>query len=104
MIKVRRPNETREMRLISKVIELTPDVPETSLDQFIARRRQPGDQWASWDQVTIDLYRVIDQIVTDVTLRRWAEKYGIPEGTLPEGGPVTADEYAAAMQKARIDL
>ena len=100
-----RLDETREMSLVTKVIELSPAASETSLPQFIAARRVPDDpRWRTWDQITIDLYYLIGQVVTDVTLRRWASRYGIPEGTQPSGSPITKTEFEQALEEHSIKI
>lgn len=98
-----RPDETREMRLVSKVVELT-EVREMSLPEFIAVRRLPGDRWSTWDELSYDLTEVIGEIVTSGTLRRWAKRYGIPETTSKDDSPKAAIAYSAALRKADIVL
>jgi hypothetical protein len=109
-----RPNETREMRLFSKVIELRgallnertgAEGLSTSLPQFIARRRTPGESWRSWDEIRYELTDLSGEIVSDGTIRKWAQRYGIPETTQADGkGETTARAYAVALRKAGIDL
>jgi hypothetical protein len=111
-----RPQETREMRLFSKVIELVMtagqhNVPvlDISLAEFIARRRQPGDTWRTWDELRYELRDVTGEVVSDGTIRRWARWYGIPEYTRADGkaegsAEVTAAAYAKAIRKAGIVL
>jgi hypothetical protein len=75
-----RPAITREMRLVSRLIEASPEVSDTSLAQFIARRRDPESG----------------------TLRRWAAAYGIPDR-----GPrikITPKEFARGLKDAGIIL
>jgi hypothetical protein len=104
-----RPNETREMRLFSKVIEQNDTIEgatgDRSLPQFIARRRLPGDTWRTWDELRYELREVSGEIVTDGTVRRWARWYGIPETTQADGaGDTNAKQYAAALKRANIIL
>jgi hypothetical protein len=101
----KRLDETREMRLFTKVIELSPAASETSLPQFLAARRVPEDpRWRTWDQITIDLYHITGEVVTDVSLLRWASRYGIPEGTQPSGSPITKVEFAQALKEHSIKI
>jgi hypothetical protein len=67
-----RPAITREMRLVSRLIETSPEVSDTSLAQFIARRRNPESGPHSWNEISHALTPVIDEIVTEGTLRKWA--------------------------------
>lgn len=97
-----RPNETREMRLISRVIKLTRGVTDTSLPEFIARRRTPGDGWRTWDELSFDLAEVIGEIVNDAALRRWAKGYGIPETSKRIGTDDEAAAYRADLESAGI--
>jgi hypothetical protein len=97
------PDETREMRLVSKVIELHEDR-DASLPEFIARRRLPGTTWRTWDELSFELTEVIGEIVTDGTLRRWAKRYGIPESTTAEQDDGVAKAYTAVLRKAGIVL
>jgi hypothetical protein len=103
-----RPNETREMRLFSKVIQLSKVAvarTDTTLPQFIARRRHPGETWRTWDEVRYELTEATGEIVTDATIRRWARVYGIPEGTQADGeGDVPTSAYLDALKSVNIDL
>lgn len=99
----KRPNETREMRLFGKVIQMSRTVPERDLPQFIAARRAPGPNWMTWDEIRYQLTNLSGEIVTDQTLRKWAERYGIPEDTSPNGTNGTPEaDYRAALVKAEI--
>lgn len=94
-----RPNETREMRLVGKVIELS-SLPEIDLPAFIAVRRLPGDSWRTWDEISFELAEVTGEIVTDMTLRHWAKRYDIPEDTKRDDTGATAKRgYVTAMSK-----
>jgi hypothetical protein len=97
-----RPAITREMRLVSRLIEASPEVSDTSLAQFIARRRDPESGPHSWNEISHALTPVIDEIVTEGTLRRWAAAYGIPDR-----GPrikITPKEFARGLKDAGIIL
>lgn len=98
-------NETREMRLITKVIQLS-DIKERSLAEFIAARRAPGPDWHSWEGVTVDLEKVTGEVVGIATLRTWADVYGIPDGTRLNGehGGTRAKQYANALKRAGITI
>lgn len=105
-----RPNETREMRLFSKVVEQhklwnsavgDDSFRDLSLPQFIARRRAPGDDWKSWDEIRYELRTISGEIVTDGTLRKWAQRYGIPQLTQADGD---ADEYGGKLQEVGIEI
>lgn len=97
------PVETREMRLITQVIKLSDA--GVSLAEFIATRRAPGDRWSTWDEITIDLHAIIKEVVTDVSLRKWATRYGIPENTRKDGsGEVSAADYAKALKRAGVTI
>lgn len=98
--------ETREMRLITRVIQLS-DVPETSLAEFIARRRAPGADWRSWEGVTVDLHEVIGEVVGIASLRGWAAVYRIPDATRLNGKEnveAAAKGYASALKRAGITI
>ena len=96
--------ETREMRLITKVIRASRG-PEKSLAEFIAKRRAPGPGWRSWEGVTVDLNEVIGEIVGIASLRTWGAAYGIPDGTRPDGtNSMTAEDYAEAIKEAGIEI
>lgn len=98
-------DETREMRLVGKLIGLDDSVPETSLPQFLASSREPeSDKWSTWDEITIALHKITGEVFTDVSLRRWAQRYGIPEGTQRQGGAVTKAEYARALKRNGITI
>lgn len=92
--------ETREMRLVSKLIAAA-KAGDESLTQFLAVRRLPGDRWSTWDQITIDLHAITGEVITDVSLRRWASRYGIPETTTREG---SAADYRKALKKVGVTL
>ena len=95
-----RPKETREMRLVSRLINMVGSDP--SLAVFIARRRHPDNGPRSWNEISHELTPVIDEIVTEGTLRKWAAVYGIPDR-----GPrikLTPKEYAAGLKAAGISL
>lgn len=99
---ISRPPETREMRLVSQVLRLKAKKgDDTSLKQFLARRRHP-DANLSWDDVSFDLKQVIGEIVTDGTLRKWANIYGIPNAG--RGVTLTKDEYENGLAAAGITL
>lgn len=109
-----RPNETREMRLFSKVIELDKEIAhlnndasvstDDSLPQFIARRRMPGDGWRTWDEIRYELRDVAGEIVSDGSMRTWARRYGVPENTKADGSDKAIQEYTDALREAGIDL
>jgi hypothetical protein len=97
-----RPAITREMRLVSRLIETSPEVSDTSLAQFIARRRNPDAGPHSWNEISHALTPVINEIVTEGTLRKWAAAYGIPDR-----GPrikLTPREFANGLKAAGITL
>lgn len=96
-----RPAETREMRLVSKLIEQSKAVKDKALVDFLARRRHPAMQ-LSWDQVSFQLAAVIGEIVTDGTLRKWASVYGIPDGG--RNIVLTTDEYERGLKAASITI
>lgn len=99
---VARPPETREMRLVSRILELKARKGnDTTLKQFLARRRHP-DANLSWDEVSFQLNDVIGEIVTDGTLRKWANIYGIPNAG--RGVTLTKDEYENGLAAAGITL
>lgn len=97
-----RPGETREMRLFGRVIEMSPDTVDTSLPEFIARRRTPGPYWRTWDELRYDLTEVAGEIVTDGTIRAWAKRYGIPEGTERDAPSAEVRAYGSALRRAGI--
>ena len=86
-----RPAETREMRLISQIIESSRKVSDVSLAQFIARRRHPEAGPNSWNEISHALTPVIfGEFVTEGTIRKWAAVYGIPD-------PNVGDRVMAAL-------
>jgi hypothetical protein len=93
--------ETREMRLLSRVIR---DAGKGDLPLFLAIRRQPGAHWRSWEQIAFDLHGVTDELITREGIRRWARKYGIPENTTREDGPKLATAYRTAVKRAGIEI
>jgi hypothetical protein len=96
--------ETREMRLMTRVIQMS-DVPEKTLAEFIAHRRAPGEHWRSWEGVTVDLNEITGEVVGIATLRTWATIYGIPDGTRQNGNSgITPATYAKAVRKAGITI
>jgi hypothetical protein len=95
------PGETREMRLVGKVIALTKGIGDKSLPEFIARRRSPGGGWRTWDELSYELTQIIGEIITDGTLRHWAKRYGIPEGTKADGD---GEAYVQALTEASISI
>lgn len=108
-----RPNETREMRLFSRVIKqhwMATDNSEVvvfgdrSLPQFLARRRRPGESHRSWDEIRYELADISGEIVTDGTIRKWAKRYGIPEDTVAEPTDEALAAYSEALRAANIDL
>jgi hypothetical protein len=97
-----RPAITREMRWASELIELKPEVPDTSLAQFIARRRNPETGQLSWNEISHALTPVLKAVIAEGTLRRWAAAYGIPDR-----GPrikITPKEFARGLKDAGITL
>ena len=97
-----RPVETREMRLASRLIERNRKVPEASLAEFIATRRHPNAGPLSWPQISYELVAVIDERVSEGTVRKWAHAYGIPDP-----GPrikLTVDEYETGLTEAGITV
>lgn len=97
--------ETENMAYITKIIQLS-DVPETSLAEFIARRRAPGPDWRSWEGVVIDLHEVTGRVVSIATIRSWAVYFGIPDATRLNGeyGGTSAEQYANAISRAGITI
>jgi hypothetical protein len=102
-----RPNETREMRLFSKIILLSRmkvAAEAQSLPQFLARRRMPGEGWRGWDEIRYELRDVSGEIVSDGSIRKWAERYGIPENTQADGTDEQIQEYVDTLREAGIEL
>lgn len=97
---------TREMRLISHIIGLSDAISEQSLPEFIAVRRMPGERYSTWDEITIDLHKILaGEVITDVTLKNFAGRYGIPQHTRKDGaGEVTTAEYVKALKRAGIKI
>jgi hypothetical protein len=96
------PDETREMRLFSKVIAAYRPVVDKSLPEFIARRRAPGEGWMTWDEVRYELHKATGEFVTDGSIRRWAKRYGIPEDTSAEPGGSAG--YTEALAESGITI
>jgi hypothetical protein len=64
--------------------------------------RHPDAGPHSWNEISHALTPVIDEIVTEGTLRKWAAAYGIPDR-----GPrikITPREFAAGLKAAGIAL
>lgn len=99
-----RPGETREMRLVGRVIALYRKVPDASLPEFIARRRTPGEMWRTWDELSFELAEVIDEVIGARTLNMWAKRYGIPEDTEATGDEQATASYVSALTKANIAI
>lgn len=102
-----RPGETREMRLFSKVLELSSEAVEQTLAEFIARRRRPKqDTWRTWDELRFELTEVTGEIVTEQTMRGWAKRYGIPENTTRDGtdGLTLAQFDKAVVRSAALSV
>jgi hypothetical protein len=97
--------ETREMRLISRLLagSRRPGAPR-SLPAFLAIRREPGPEWRTWEQITLDLYEVTGELITREGIRRWARKYGIPEDTKPNDSPALVKAYHAKLKRAGIEI
>lgn len=92
--------ETREMRLISRVLEGTG---KGDLATFLASRRHPA-YWRSWEQIAFDLHGATGELITREGIRRWARKYGIPENTTRDDGPKLIGAYRAAVKRAGIEI
>lgn len=102
----RYPNETREMRLFSRLIAINDEVNDESLAQFIANRRIPlGTFWRTWEELVFDLASATGELVTDGSLRKWAKRYGIPEYTTADAssGPKPA-EFRRICAKVNISV
>lgn len=100
-----RPNETREMRLVGRVINLSAGIEDTGLADFIARRRLPGATWRTWDEISFELAEVLGEIVTNGTLRHWAKRYGVPEDTkADDSGKTNTRQFRSALTKAHITI
>lgn len=100
-----RPPETREMRLVSRLIEEERHArmgSDATLAEFIARRRHPDAGPLSWDQISYQLADVIGEIVTDGTLRKWAAILGVPNAG--RGVTLTKAEYERGLKAAKIVL
>lgn len=96
-----RPTETREMRLVDRLLQLSED--PDNLRCFIARRRHPDQGPLSWDQISFELAKHLGgEIVTDGTLRKWAAVYGIPDGG--RNINLTKREYEQGLKAANISL
>lgn len=97
-----RPAETREMRLVSRLIRLSDQTADESLAEFIAWRRHPGQGPLSWNEISHALTPVIDEVVTEGTIRKWAASYGIPDG----GARIklTVREYEKGLKTAGLSL
>lgn len=99
------PGETREMRLLGKLIQMTKSVPDKSLPEFIARRRAPGKSWRTWAELSYEIATVSGEVIADQSLRQWAKRYGIPEDTKADerSGP-SAGTYAETIGRSGITI
>lgn len=99
------PGETREMRLLGRVIQMTKSVPDKSLPEFIARRRAPGKAWRTWPEISYEIAQVSGEVIADQSLRQWAKRYRIPENTTADArsGPSVAD-YDELIEEAEITI
>jgi hypothetical protein len=94
--------ETREMRLISRVLTKSR---KGTLAEFLAKRRLPGDTWRSWEQISFDLHGETGELITREGIRRWANHYGIPLNTMPGDGDKLVAKYRTAVKsRAGLDL
>lgn len=93
------PRGTREMRLASAALGTA-----GPLSTFIARRRLPGSTWCSWEQISVDLYGQIGELITREGIRRWAIKLDIPDHTKPDDGASLISVYKADLKRAGIRL
>lgn len=100
----RYPRETREMSLFSRLVLVSKSTQDTSLPEFIARRRRPGVAWRTWDEVVHDLANVVGELVSNATLRKWAKRYNIPERTTPDGQGMDHDAFTAHVAEHGITL
>jgi len=98
-----RPDETREMRLFSKLIAAKSE--DVDLPHFIAKRRAPGDGWRTWDEIVFELGNLTGELVTNVSMRKWASRYSIPENTDRDAkqGP-NAGAYKRTLKTAGITI
>lgn len=97
-----RPRETREMRLVSRLIDASRKTTDKSLVEFIARRRHPSEGPHSWNEISHALTPVLGELITEGTVRKWAHAYGIPDP-----GPrvkLTAQEYDEGLEAEGITL
>lgn len=90
--------ETREMRLFSKLLTHRAG---TDLACFIAAGRLPGERYRSWEELVFDLAQVTGELVSNVSLRKWARRYGIPEDSRADDNPAP---YLKKVRAAGIDL
>lgn len=90
--------ETREMRLFSKLLQYRVGL---NLAAFIAKSRLPGENYRTWEELVFDLGKVTGELVSNVSLRKWARRYGIPEDSRTDDNPAP---YLKKVKAAGIDL
>lgn len=93
--------KTREMCLVSQLLTALTGV---ALDTFIAKRRLPGEDWASWESIAYEIRDKIGESYTREALRRWARRYGIPIDTTAEDGPELVEAYRAKLNAESIKI
>lgn len=99
----RNMRETREMRLVSKLLKARSV--DHSLGHFLARRRTPGPDWKPWEEIGYDLREAIGESFTRESPRRWAIHLCIPIDSRPEDGGVLLSRYLHRVLKdAGVDL
>ncbi len=93
--------ESREMSLASEILKLKR---QDGLAAFIARRRHPGPEWASWPEIAYALVKYLNTVTTAEGVRRWAQRYGIPLNTQRNDGPELTQTYRNVCAGLGIEL
>lgn len=94
-----RSRETRDMRRTSR--DLGDRGP---LDRYIARRRLPGPDWMTWQEIAFSLHEPTGEVYTSEGVRSWAVRYGIPAETKPTDSPELVAHYRTKLAEAGIEI
>lgn len=105
------PNSTdtgeRLTPLAALLNAVTTSTMQRSLGTYLAVARIPGPEWKSFDDIADDLTAMISGVRTlnRVSIRKFAESYGIPDTRYVEGRsmprPVTVDAVSAYIDELR---
>lgn len=99
VVKNSKPATTQQMRLVSGLLGSADALPA-----FIAKHREPGENWKSWERLVFEIEAKTGELFTRESIRHWAMRYGIPTDTRRAPDAAEIKRYRKLITRAKITI